>query len=371
MEHGTTPLSNSLAAIVCSAMSSSADCSSFSGENLTVELWEVGDQYRDLTLGLGVILAIFILLGSSWNLTVIGIILKKRLFKQPAVLLLLNLTVTNFLICMLVLPFNAISALAGEFIFGNSDRVRCQICKTGNLFTAMLLVSVYSVTLLSVDRFLYVKRPMKYDRIVTVKRVVVILVSLWVVFVAFSLLPFLDVGVVFFITPLSLCAVFSESHEFSTAFAYVWVFIGAICILPSVVLVVTNVWMLWIMARTVSSTFNRQVFNISMVGATNSPHSILTKLKAKYKSSQFRLLQVFGAIFGINIITWLPSAVSISLVSADVIVPEFLVFAHLSLLSQVVLHPVIQVFLVNDIRVVFVNMCKRHSQQYHSGTTTL
>ena len=64
---------------------------------------------------------------------------------------------------------------------------------------------------------------MKYDRIVTMKRVVVILVSFWVVFVAFSLLPFLDVGVVFFSEPLSLCTVITETREFSTDFAYVWV----------------------------------------------------------------------------------------------------------------------------------------------------
>ena len=100
-------------------MSSSADCSNFSGETLTVELWDLDDQYRDLTLTIGVVVTIYILLGILLNLAVIGIILKKRLFKQPAVLLLLNLTVTNFLICVLVLPFNAISALAGKFNFGN------------------------------------------------------------------------------------------------------------------------------------------------------------------------------------------------------------------------------------------------------------
>ena len=350
------------AVIVGAGMSLSADCSNFSGETLTVELWDLDDQLRDLTLSIGVVVTIYILLGILLNLVVIGIILKKRLFKQPAVLLLLNLTVTNFLMCVLVLPFNAISALAGGFIFGNSDRVRCEICKTGNLFTAMLLVSVYSVTLLSVDRFLYVKRPMKYDRIVTMKRVVVILVSFWVVFVAFSLLPFLDVGVVFFSRPLSLCTLVTDYNKVNTAFVYVWVLIGAVCILPSVVLVVTNIWMLWIMARTVSNKFNRQVSNISGGESRSSFYSILTKLKAKYKSSQFRLLQVFGAIFGINIITWLPTVVSISLVSANVISLEYLVFAHLSLLSQVVLHPVIQVFLYKDIRVVFINMCKRRSR---------
>ena len=113
------------------------------------------------------------------------------------------------------------------------------------------------------------------------------------------------------------------------------------------------------MAKTVSSKFNRQVSNISG-GERRS--SIRIKLKGKYKSSQFRLLQVFGAIFGINVITWLPTVVSISPVSANVISLEYLVFAHLSLLSQVVLHPIIQVFLYKDIRVVFINMCKRRSR---------
>lgn len=91
-------------------------------------------------------------------------------------------------------------------------------------------------------------------------------------------------------------------------------------------------------------------------------------LDTRYKRSQLRLLRVFGAIFGANIFTWLPSIVSIAIV-ARVVVPWFIVFGHLSLLSQAVIHPILQVTLLKKIRDEILNFCKcQPCVQEHSSS---
>lgn len=342
-------------------------CSNYSDENLTFDLWELSDQFQDISLTIGAILSIFMLIGIPWNLTVIAIIIKKRLFKQPAVLLLLNLALTDLLLCVLVLPLHAVTAVSGHFVFGSSDRVRCLVCQTGILLTTLLLVSVYNIALLSVDRLLYVKKPMNYENIVTVKRVLAVLICFWVFFVAFSMLPFLGIGEISLGDVISTCTiVFSSIGTDDEDFVYLWVFIGAICILPVLVLFVANVWMLCIMSRTVSKGFHRQVSTITM--GNSRRQSLYTRLKDRYQNCQLRLLEVFGALFGVNFVTWLPTVLSLSLVTAGVIAPGFIAFAHLCLLSQVVFHPVLQVALLRDIRDAIANMCKHCSGCYSSSS---
>ena len=158
-------------------------CSNFSQDVLTPHLWLAG-EFRPAALSLGIVLCLFVGIGVPWNLIVICIIVKKRLFKQPAILLLFNLAVTDFLFCAVVMPINLVTAIAGEFIFGSSDYARCQACQmAGIVLDVVLLMSVYSIALLSLDRFLYVRKPLDYESIVTLKRVIAILVVCWCVFV--------------------------------------------------------------------------------------------------------------------------------------------------------------------------------------------
>ena len=44
------------------------------------------------------------LVGLPWNLWVLGVILYKSLYCQPIVMLMLNLTITNILLILMVMP---------------------------------------------------------------------------------------------------------------------------------------------------------------------------------------------------------------------------------------------------------------------------
>ena len=93
---------------------------------------------------------LFFLVGVPWNLLVIGVIVKKKLYTdRPSVMLMLNLTIVNLLVCLLVMPFtiffgvsvdykNAIAM--GDFFLAN------EVCQSGVLLILLLGVSSMTAT---------------------------------------------------------------------------------------------------------------------------------------------------------------------------------------------------------------------------------
>ena len=330
-------------------------CSNFSRELLTTDIWTLAVQFEDIATGVGIVQIIFMLIGIPWNLIVIGTILYRRLFLQPAVLLLLNLAINDFLLCAVSMPFNIIPAITGEFALGSSDYVRCQVCQIGIVMTTLLLVSVYNIALLSLDRFLYVKKPLKYEQIVTVKRVGLILVVCWALFGVFSLLPLLGVGEIFLSDVVSTCTIFAPPPglvALDVSFIYLWVFIIGSSALPVIVLLVTNTWMLCIVSKSLSTKHRRARSN------SMGQSSLTDQIQLVHRRAQIRLTQVFVAVYSTNILTWVPTVISVSLVAGSVIVPGFIAFGHLSLLSQAVIHPIFQAVLLRDVRMTIMNPCR-------------
>ncbi len=210
------------------------------------------------------------------------------------------------------------------------------------------LMSVHNIALLSLDRFLYVKKPLQYKNIVTVKRVSAILVLCWVLFTAFSVLPVFGVGFVHFVTVLPACVLGYEVVGLNIHYVYYWVFIVCACLTPVSILVVTNTWMLCIMQKSIKRGYIRAKRN-----SIGGNRSVILQMKGKYTKDQTRLLQIFMAIFASSIVTWLPLVITISMITAaNIFVLEFTTFAYLCCLSQPVIHPVLQVLLLRDVRTV-------------------
>ena len=306
---------------------------------------------------------IFMLIGIPWNVLLIVVILKKRLFKQPAILLLLNLATTNLLFCIIIMPMIIAPTMAHEYIFGKSDYVRCQVCYAEAVIMAiLLLMSAYSVVLLSVDRFLYLKKPLKYSSIVTAKRVAGILVLCWVLFTAFSILPVFGVGFVAFAHVIAICTIvfqpFGGKNYFLT---YYWFYIVLASMIPIVILLFTNTWMLCIVRKSYAEGYLRAKRN------SNSTSTHATQMKRKHIKGNIRLTQIFGALFLSSIFTWMPLALTAMMyVAGGVFIEEFSSFAVLCFFSQSVIHPIIQILLLQDVRVVIIKPFKKLLSQCRS-----
>ena len=104
------------------------------------------------------ILLLLFLTSVPWNLLVIGVILcKKKLCSQPTILLMLNLSITNLLLALLIMPFSIVSGIKGEYVFGETDLVRCRVCQIGIAVVTLPWISIHTLCLMAIDRFIYLK----------------------------------------------------------------------------------------------------------------------------------------------------------------------------------------------------------------------
>ena len=300
--------------------------------------------------GVAAVVSLLLLLAVPWNLLVIIAILRKRLYTQPAVMLLLNLTVTNLLFSLLVMPFNIFAGIKGEYVFGNSDQQRCAVCQTGIFVIILPWVSLHTLALISMDRFIYLKRPMKYSTIVTKWRMLVTIAAIWVLCTVLALPPLFGFGEINFAYTVATCVpiLVGETH-IAPNYIYVSLLLTEVSI-PIIILFVMYVWIVCIIR---SSLIRKLKRSLSLSKKNKKKAKSVKSIAASraHAKSQQRMVWLFGAIFTANIVTWLPMvglAISVAVLGTAPSLAYTIPF--LTYLSETVIHPVLVVCLMRDIK---------------------
>ena len=320
---------------------------------------------------------IYVVLGVPWNLVVIGVILVNKLFSKPTHLLLLSLAVSDLLICICVMPFNIITALAGRFFIGSSDYARCQVCHFYVItIIVMIYVSLFIVALMAIDRLIYIKYPLQYQNIMTIKKMSVMVVVVWTFCILIGLPPVFGFGEIRFSNIVGSCTTIFSAETTVGPSVYYIIMLVVIALFPFFTTLVANVWLLIVIRKTIRRRFTRKMTTTMSLPATGQPSferaRSVHKIKSNFNQQQISLAKVFGAIFIVNTITWIPT-VFISFASGAVgsenVPPEAFSFVFLAFLSQPAIHPMLEAFLVKKIRdtmMKYVFCCKRREQ--HKNT---
>ena len=295
------------------------------------------------------IVVLFFLLAVPWNTFVIASIIKKNLYTQPIIMLLLNLTITNLLLALLVMPFVIVSGLKGEYIFGKTDQERCFVCQIGILNIILPWVSVHTLALMSLDRFLYLKKPLTYTSIVTPKRTIAVIVAVWALCIVLAVPTLFGFGEISFSFVVATCV---PDLVGSTPIAPNYYYIAMMTIealIPIMTQFILYVWIVYIVRSSLTRKLKR-----SMDLASKSQNNERSKKASttEYRRSQVRLVWLFGSIFTGNIVTWLPMvglAVSAAVLGAGKIPTPAYSIAYLSFLSETVIHPILEACFIRDI----------------------
>ena len=305
-------------------------------DNITDEVWELG-EYRMSGIVLAVFQTIFLLIGLPWNLMVIVTIVKEKLYKQPTIVLLLNLVIIDLLMLVVVIPLNIVIGAAGEYILGDSDAARCGTCDHGILSTFFPVMSIFTVSILSFDRLLYFYKPLRYNAIITVPRILMALLALWVLDFLIALLPMVGFGHIIFIRSIASCSLHFGSTEKSYSILLI-VIVGV----PLIILIVCNAFVVYIVQKTIRAVY---AVNKNSTGDNSN--------KKKCKEKQFHLIKVFGALLCFNIVSWLPITIislrtfstGLNNTPAAVLVPSFLLYN-----SQTTIHPILESSFISDVK---------------------
>ena len=325
-----------------------------SRNEVTSRFW-TNQEHTTAALVHAVLTLVFFMVALPSNLLIILSMVWQRLYKEPTHILLLNLAISDLLLCVLVMPFTIAAGLAGEYIFGGSDYTRCRVCQMGVIFTILTVFSVHVLAMISLDRCLFIKLSFRYEAHVTMKRTVGVVATLWLLSILFSLPPLFGFGDIDYTFPISTCTPRFEYSTTLTKNIYYILFVVLECLLPIGLIVVTNAWLVCIVRRHLAKL--RQEVSTSSDSKQNwkkYKESLKEGVSSARNRKHLRLMVVFGVILAANLVTWIPlivrSVVSLVYGSDDILPGWTVVLVYLCLVSHSFLHPLIQASLIPEVR---------------------
>ena len=322
-------------------------------ESLTPEIWELervtpGDYVR---LPLNILILVT---GTPLNIFIIARLVYKKLHKQPTFTLLLNLAVADLATCITSITNHVIVELDGAInTLGDTDYVRCQTCKLAISFIVYNFASTFAIALISIDRFIYFKFSINYDNICSRKKVVIAVISSWVLSWILGIPPLVGIGDFVF---ASLCGfLFLAPSHLRKGIPYI-ILVLVIHSIVLVILVVTNVWVLVISCKQLHKN------KIKVIGsqAKSDLETSLAKRDRAIFRKQIKLLQIFGGILGVHLVTLIPALVLIPILTfAGNVPPDLYTVTLISISSQATVHPLMESLFTPELRKLVTKCCRR------------
>ena len=319
--------------------------------NLTETFWDiVQEEPKDFT---PIILHLLIFFtGIPLNSWIILGILFHKLYHQPTYLLLLNLAVSDLLICFIPVLLNIISNFLGYYSFGASDFIRCHACKIAVVYIILNFQTVFNLALLSLDRLMFFKLSIKYHHTVSTRRVGAVLGAVWLLSILLGIPPLLGFGDIVFAMVCGPIFVTRAHLEQSIPYIVVGIFVHTAVI---VVVVVSNIWIVRIGLRHI------RTLRVKPTPKTTGGYfeRRLSHIDVESTIKQFKLFQVFGVILLVHFVTIIPAIVLVGiLMSSQSDVPKGLLkFVKVSLIAQATLHPLVEAFFTPELKKMAKMMC--------------
>ena len=308
--------------------------------NSTSNLWLVQDKVSGQVTA--AFLLLFLVVGLPWNLLVAITIVKEKLYHQPTIVLLLNLVLNDIILLVFEVPVRIVTGFAGEYVFGPSDMARCRLCLSGVLTSTFGVICLYISALMSFDRFLYIYKPLHYDRIITCCRMMLVICVLWVSLVSVTVIPAVLTQSLRF-SPIFLACVIDINRSLVSS-----VVLSTVAVIPILVMMVCNVWVVVIVQKHI-----RAIYNLRSTSGDATVHKSehYKALKKKRSQKQLHLFYVFSALLGSTIVSWGPLIFLVIYLEYGGDLPiEVSSTIHVLFVSQVVTRPIIETVLIKDVK---------------------
>ena len=320
-----------------------------SRDSISTEAWSLSDD-QDPTgvIVIGSILIVCVAIGIPWNAAVIGALIYNKFYKQPSTFLLFNLASVDLLTCIIIIPFQAVPGLiGGRYTLGNSDYTLCQSCQAGIIVIIWLLYSsIHIIAIMSVDRLIYVRKPLQYEKWITVPRIAAVVVLVYIVCLIVAIPPLFQFGAIQFSNVVGTCTtVFSVTTRVGPSYLLIAFFLLEACI-PVGVLIISNILLLIFVRKGMRTRFE-STYQASGEAEVNR------QAKRKYHAQQIRIVKVFGTIFASNFLTWAPTVfvlIIIAGIGIQNVQPGVFGLVFLLFLIQSVIHPMLESLLSGKIR---------------------
>ncbi|XP_072486974.1 alpha-1B adrenergic receptor [Notamacropus eugenii] len=137
-------------------------------------------------ISVGIVLGAFILFAIVGNILVILSVACNRHLRTPTNYFIVNLAIADLLLSFTVLPFSATLEVLGYWVLG---RIFCDIWAAVDVLCCT--ASILSLCAISIDRYIGVRYSLQYPTLVTRKKAILALLSVWVLSMVISIGPLL------------------------------------------------------------------------------------------------------------------------------------------------------------------------------------
>lgn len=158
----------------------------FTGPNQTSSNSTLPQLDITRAISVGLVLGAFILFAIVGNIVVILSVACNRHLRTPTNYFIVNLAVADLLLSFTVLPFSAALEVLGYWVLG---RIFCDIWAAVDVLCCT--ASILSLCAISIDRYIGVRYSLQYPTLVTRRKAILALLSVWVLSTVISIGPLL------------------------------------------------------------------------------------------------------------------------------------------------------------------------------------
>ena len=265
-----------------------------------------------------------------------------KILKQPSIIFLTNFIFVNLGTTILYLPFSVITATTGEWIIGNTvDEKTISCIFIGFLSSFNSYLTILTLTLMSVDRFLFIVKPLVYKAFMKTWVAILVDAMVWVVAGVFSIPPFFGFGQYSFELFGSNCfIVFSSNFHF-----FILSFVGMSTFLT--IIAITTIWT-YFFTRKYIKKFGDEPLNV--------------KDDTLYKKRKRKLTGIFGTILIVTGICYGPlmiTALMNIIIGFGNLPGQFFTASLFFLGMNYILNPIIQSYFRKDLNNFIVFYCRK------------
>ena len=240
------------------------------------------------------------------------------------------------------LPIIAVTGIAGKYLFGSTDMMRCWFCTTGFISMMLIMNSLFVVALMSLDRFLFIYKPLAFERKATPRRTLAAITVIAMLSVTIGSSSYAFPEAMYF-RESSLSCILNHPK-----YGYIVLLITAAFIALAVI-IVCNIWTIYIVQKNIKAVYKvrKSLHNRDKESYSLGLSEILIK---KCHKKQLHLFRVFGGLLLSNTITWIPTiVVEMSCFISD---PPLSISSasNILFLSQLAVHPILETTLISDVR---------------------
>lgn len=307
--------------------------------------WTLQESVADGGVAIAVLLSLILCLSFGWNLfIVIAYMMKYKLLTEPANIFLFSLAVIDLLVGLMLIPSAIVTSASGQFGLGNSDVIRCLACSIDGFSVVFLsLLSLYILTLLSIDRCLLLSSPIKYKQYCRSWHAIVAVVVMSIISFMTALPPVMKFGEWEFNRQIGICL---PRWTPRTNLFYVALPLMQVIVLI-LVIATTNIWTYKIVSMFLKASFARQIsFRTTPEEATQE--------NFKHNRQQRQVAKVFGILLVTYIVSWTPIAVMffVVFITEGRGIPAWIyTIGWFLYLGNPVIHPIIETFFIQKLRV--------------------